>query len=66
MPQDHGPRDGFARIGASYAREYPYAVEAPRARPWRRVGLALAPLALATAIGSGLAWVLIEWTLSNW
>jgi hypothetical protein len=66
MPQDSGPSSTLSRIGASCARSYPYPVEGPRARPWRRVALALAPLALATAIGSGLAWVLIEWTFANW
>ena len=70
MPRDLGPQDpiGFlnARTGKSYARQYPYPVEGPRPRPWRRVANAIAPLLLAASIGTGLALVLIEWTLSNW
>lgn len=67
MPQDHThPSPTLSRVGASCARSYPYPVEGPRPRPWRRVALALAPLALAGAIGSGLAWWLVEWIVSNW
>ena len=61
MPQDQGPS---SRIGASYPREYPYPVEGPRPRPWRRVALAAAPVLLAAAIGTALALVLVEWSAS--
>lgn len=61
MPQDSGPIN--ARVGASCSREYPYAVQAPRPRPWRRKAL---DVGLAACIGGGLALVLLGWAAAPW
>jgi hypothetical protein len=61
MPQDSGPIN--ARVGTSCSRQYPYAVEAPRPRPWRRKAL---DVGLAACIGGGLALVLLSWAAAPW
>ena len=65
MPLDQGPQEPRsalgARQGSSYARNYPYALEAPRRRPWSRIANAAASVLLAAMIGTGLALVLVEW-----
>jgi hypothetical protein len=70
MPRDLGPTDPLrhlgARPGARYPREYPYTLEGPRPRPWRRVALAAAPVLLAATIGTALAVVLVEWASMPW
>lgn len=65
MPQDSGPIN--ARVGTSCSREYPYAVQAPRPRPWGRRALEVVGAALlATALGTGLGIVLVEWAAAPW
>ena len=69
MPLDQGPQDRSAlgaRQGASYARQYPYALEAPRRRPWSRIANAGLSVLLAAMLGAGLAIVLVDWSAMPW
>ena len=65
MPQDIGPSLN-SRRGISYQRDYPYSVERPRSRPWRRVALGIAELVFCAAIGTGFAWAVVQWASAPW